>query len=178
MAVGDVDADGDPDLVLANRDGQANQILLNDGFLDFREAREFGTGSDETRSVVLDDLDGDGILDIVAANIGEPNGVYLGLGEGRFEEGIPFGTNEQTYAVAVADLDGDGDADIVVGNVRGPNAVYLNDGTGRTWTEQRVGDEAESTYGIATADLDGDGYPDIGFANSGAVNRIFINVGR
>ncbi|MGD2123554.1 MAG: VCBS repeat-containing protein, partial [Gemmatimonadota bacterium] len=104
--------------------------------------------------------------------------VYLGLGSGRFEEGIPFGADEHTYAAAVADMDRDGDADIVVGNVQGQNAVYLNDGSGRVWVEQKVGEEAEATYGVATADLDGDGYPDIGFANSEAVNRLFFNVGR
>jgi hypothetical protein len=178
VAVGDIDADGDQDLVLANRDGQANQTLLNDGDLDFDEVREFGSVSDETRSVALADFNGDGIPDIVAANIGEPNAVYLGRGDGRFEDGIAFGGNENTYAAAVADLDRDGDTDIVVGNVQGPNAVYFNDGSGRVWSEQKVGEEAESTYGVATADLNGDGYPDIGFANSEAVNRIFFNVGR
>lgn len=176
VAAGDLDADGDPDLVLSKRDAPANQILLNDGSLHFGEAMEFGTVSDETRSVALADLDGDGALDIVAVNIGQPNAVYLGLGGGRFQEGIPFGADEHTYTAVVADMDGDGDVDIVVGNVGSPNAVYFNDGSGRVWSEQKVGDEAESTCGVATADLDGDGYLDIGFANSEAVNRIFFNV--
>ena len=51
---------------------------------EHREVRTFGTGSDETRSVAVADLNGDGVLDIVAGNIGEPNAVYLGLGDGRF----------------------------------------------------------------------------------------------
>ena len=171
-----MDSDGDPDLVLANRDGQANQILVNDGSLGFDEVVEFGTGSDETRSVVVADLNLDGILDIVAANIGEPNATYLGLGGGRFGDGIPFGGDDQTYAAAVTDVDGDGDGDIIIGNVQGQNAVYLNGGSGRAWTEILVGDEAEATYGVGVADLDGDGYPEIGFANSGAANRLFMNV--
>ena len=82
VAIADIDNDGDVDLVLANRDGQANQILLNDGELNFDEVREFGTGSDETRSVVLADLNSDGALDIVAGNIGEPNAVYLAVRRG------------------------------------------------------------------------------------------------
>jgi hypothetical protein len=38
-----VDRDGDPDLVLANRDGQGNHILLNDGHLSFEEQLDYGT---------------------------------------------------------------------------------------------------------------------------------------
>ena len=174
----DVDGDGDPDLVLANRDGQANQILFNDGALGFDEVREFGTGSDETRGVALADFNADGVLDIVAVNIGEPNAVYLGTGGGRFDAGTTFGADERSYSVAVADLDGDGDEDLVVGNVGERNAVYFNDGTGRGWTELLVGEEAEATYGVAAADVDGDGLPELGFANSEALNRLFMNVGR
>ncbi|MGB1779751.1 MAG: FG-GAP repeat domain-containing protein, partial [Longimicrobiales bacterium] len=77
--------------------------------------REFGTGSDETRSVVLADLNEDGMLDIVAANIGEPNAVYLADAPGQFGQGIAFGRDEGTYAATVVDVDRDGDLDIVVG---------------------------------------------------------------
>ena len=162
--------------MLANRDGQANQVLLNDGALGFSEERPFGTGGDETRSVFLADLNDDGVLDIVAVNIGEPNAVYLGRGNGRFEDGIPFGDAERSYAVVTADLDRDGDDDIVVANVAGRNAVYWNDGSARQWTVQWLGDEADNSYGVDAADLNGDGYPEIGVANSGAFNRLFLNV--
>ena len=174
--MGDVDQDGDVDLVLANRDGQANQILFNDGALGFAEVREFGTGSDETRAVALADLNADGLVDIVAVNIGEPNGVYLGAGDGTFGDGAMFGADEMSYAVVTTDVDNDGDQDVVVANVAGPNALYLNDGTGTSWTEQWLGEEANSSYGVTVGDLTGDGFPEIGFANSGAVNRLFMNI--
>jgi hypothetical protein len=176
VAVGDVDGDGDEDLVLANRDGQANQILINDGRLGFEESLVYGTGSDETRSAQLADVNGDGFPDIVTVNIGEPNGVYLGDGAGGFGPGTSFGGSEQSYALAISDVDGDGDVDIIVANVSGPNAFYRNDGTGTGWTEQWLGEHAEATYGVAVADLNGDGFPDLGFANSGGPNRLFLNV--
>ena len=178
VAVGDVDGDGDPDLVLANRDGQANHVLLNDGALGFGERRPFGTGSDETRSVALADLNGDGILDIVAANIGEPNGLYLGKGDGSFQPETSFGGSEQSYGAVVTDVDQDGDEDIVIANVRDRNAVYLNPGTaGGEWDGMWLGEEAATTYGLAAGDLTGDGYPELGFANSGSLNRLFMNLG-
>lgn len=176
VAIGDVDADGDPDLVLANRDGQANQILFNDGSLDFTRASEFGTGSDETRSVAVADLNDDGALDIVAGNIGEPNAVYLGRGDGSFDFGATFGEAERTYAIATVDLDRDGDLDIVASQVRGPNTVYFNEGRATRWTEVWLGQEASDSYGVRTGDLNGDGFPEIGFANSGSFNRLFMNV--
>ncbi|NIS28447.1 MAG: VCBS repeat-containing protein, partial [Actinobacteria bacterium] len=46
---------------------QANRVLLQDGHLDFQRSRPYGTGSDETRSAALADLNGDGHLDIVTA---------------------------------------------------------------------------------------------------------------
>ena len=175
VAVGDVDADGDVDLVLANRDGQANQILLNDGALGFRESGTFGTGHDETRAVALADLNGDGFLDIVAVNIGEPNAVYLGAGDGTFAEGAPFGAAEESYAVATSDVDLDGDLDVVVANVGERSALYLNDGTGKGWTGAWLGEERVDAYGVAVGDLTGDRYPEVGLAVSGGVNRIFLN---
>lgn len=176
VAVGDVDGDGDADLVLANRDGQANQILISDGALGFVDARTFGTGRDETRAVALADLNGDGVRDIVAVNIGEPNAVYLGAGDGTFSDGVSFGGDEESYAVATADVDLDGDLDLVVGNVGARSAVYLNDGTGAGWTVLWLGDEPADAYGVAVGDLTGDGYPEVGLAISGGYNRLFLNV--
>ncbi len=123
----DLNADGRPDLTLANRNGQPNFVYLNTGDATFDDRRPFGTGSDETRSVAIGDLNGDGHLDIVTANIGEANGVYFGDGTGNFDDaGVRFGrTDGQTYAVVLADLDGDGDQDIVVGNVQAENAALF-----------------------------------------------------
>ena len=50
----------------------------------FDERRVYGTGRDATRGVALADVDGDGHLDILNANIGQPNAVYFGDGSGGF----------------------------------------------------------------------------------------------
>ena len=96
----DMDADGDLDLILANRDFQQNYVYLNNGALDFSVRLPFGTGSDNTRSVAVSDINSDGILDIILANIDEPNRIYFGSDEVPYSEWIEFdASNSKSYAV-------------------------------------------------------------------------------
>ena len=50
VAVADVNGDGLPDLVLANRDGQANELLINDGDVRFKKPISLGDRRNETRA--------------------------------------------------------------------------------------------------------------------------------
>jgi L-ascorbate metabolism protein UlaG (beta-lactamase superfamily) len=178
VAAADVDADGDLDLVVANRDGQPNFVYLNDGHGDFGSSVPYGSGHDETRSVAVSDMNGDDRLDIVAGNIGEPNAVYYADGAGGFERGPEFGRDsDNTYSIAVADLDLDGDPDVVAGNVGSQNAVYFND-PALGFTEERFGCDECATYTVAIGDVNGDGYPDVATANSGSENTVYVNVPR
>ena len=65
VAFGDVDGDGDYDL-LTGGDGGANEVLLNDGTGIFSSARSFLGG--KSNAVALGDMDGDGDLDAVVGN--------------------------------------------------------------------------------------------------------------
>ena len=88
---------------MANSSEQ-NAAYLNDGAGNFTAGtKNFGTGSDVTRVVVLADIDGDGDLDAAAGNNGGQNVVYLNDGAGNFTAGTNnFGTgNELTHALNV-----------------------------------------------------------------------------
>lgn len=176
VAVADLNRDGHPDLVLANRDAQPNAVLLGEGGARFTRRVPFGTGRDESRAVAVADLDGDGQLDWVTGNIGQPNALHLGDGAGGVRETVELGRADgRTYALALADMDLDGDLDVVVGNAGQEGAVHLNGGDGRSWSEVRFGEPGRVTYGLAVGDLNGDGFPDIASANSGAVNSIHLS---
>ena len=74
VALGDMDGDGDVDLVVGNSSQKSKLYLNIGGDKIFDEGTAFGSGSDNTRSVAL--ADGDGDLDLVVGNY-QSNKLYL-----------------------------------------------------------------------------------------------------
>ena len=119
-------------------------------------------------------MNGDGTQDIVAANIGEKNRIYLNQGNGKFEEFITFGSlRDKTMSIALGDLDGDGDLDIVTGNNNSKNHYYIN--SGEKFKLNYFSEDNKITYGISLGDLNNNGRLDVIESNSGDVNKIFFN---
>ena len=79
-------------------------------------------------AVRLADLDLDGDLDIVVANVAAQNAVYFNRGnEGRDFDEFRFGCPDcATYGVAAGDLNGDGFPEIVTANSGAPNGLFAN----------------------------------------------------
>ena len=179
VEVGDVNGDGNNDLVLANRDGQPNAWLLNDGKLKFSSAIPFGNPQSQSRAVVVGDFNGDDKLDWAVGNIGQPNRLFLGDGKGGVASEVEFGqVAYRTYCLSSADIDLDGDLDLVAGNVGQANKVFFNEDAENkkpNFREEAFGDESSATYGLCLGDLNGDGLPDIATANSDATNHVFLN---
>ena len=198
VALGDVDSDGDLDLVLGNYTsyGQQNRLYLNDGtgtFTDATAAR-MPAARDQTHAVALGDVDGDGDLDLVFGNsdssfqsYGRQNRLYMNDGTGIFTAGRLPHVSDGTYAVALGDVDGDGDLDLVFGNAvftvpfRWANLLYLNDGTGTyTVAGAQLPADSDVTMAVALGDVDGDGDLDLVFGNYtsyGQQNRLYLNDG-
>ncbi len=167
-SIGDLDGDGDPDIVLAK--GRhwplLDLVLVNDGKGGFGERHPLGTEADRSYTAALTDLDGDKDLDMVVGNDRpDPKRIYFNDGHGRFMAGGTFGKPAwSTRNVTVADLDGDQRPDIVVANRGGPdnlsqNVVCRNDGHGRFPACEVL--SADSATTIAAADIDGNGTIDL-----------------
>jgi hypothetical protein len=174
VAVGDVDADGDLDIVAGN-DGALDRLYLNDGNGAFAGAGLPVGGAAaterETTSVALADLDRDGRLDLVVGTRGGETLAFLNdreAGAPRQAEGSdPWDTTtgesvgsdaDDTAAVALGDLEGDGDTDVVVINDGQENRFLLNDGSGRFGDGQTLGTAADGrTVDVALGDVDADG---------------------
>ncbi|VAW70978.1 hypothetical protein MNBD_GAMMA09-77 [hydrothermal vent metagenome] len=189
VVLGDVDGDQDLDLVVANDGDQANRVYINNlnnnGPGVFTDSGQ-SLGANDSRSVVLGDVDGDTYLDIVVANYIEGNQVYLNdaKGSGNFSAfGSGIGKAAST-SIALGDVDGDvglnrkKDLDLVVANLSQGNQVFNNNGQGvfTDDTQQFLG--LNITLSVVLGDVDGDQYLDMVVANANKKgNLIYINNG-
>ena len=133
--------------------------------LRFYEQPRLAVG-DSPESVVLGDVDGDGVLDIVTANADSDDvSVLLGLGDGSFHEQARSGVGNRPESVVLGDVDGDGSLDIVTANTNSDDVsvlLGLGDGSFHEQARFSVGNHPKS---VALGDLNGDGILDIVTAN-------------
>jgi hypothetical protein len=195
LTVGDLNADGYPELVNANCSSAGNDITVyvnnkNGTFGDntgtgvyYNAAMSGGTNSAPadvyTNAVTIADVNGDGMADIVATNIysGDVT-ILLGNGDGTVNVptvGYSNGGYQEDYGYTlpaiVGDFNGDGYADIVV-----PDQMFsfaylrgYGDGTFRAAPNYYVptpNQYAEPyAVGIASGDFNKDGHPDFVIAD-------------
>ncbi|HET6202411.1 MAG TPA: VCBS repeat-containing protein [Planctomycetota bacterium] len=157
VALGDVDGDGDLDLLLGNED--LDRLYLNGGLGLFRIApSNLPAVVDDTYALALGDVDGDGDFDLLLGNNGQSR-LYLNDGSGVLADAtgqLPT-LSDATRALALGDVDGDGDLDEFIGNI-GQDRLYLNGGAGAfSNATSLLPLDADSSYAVALGDLDGDG---------------------
>lgn len=183
VTLGDVDSDGDLDVVFGNKDGQ-NRLYLNNGSGVFSDVTEIHLpgDADNSRGVTISDVDGDDDMDIIFANGMEgQNKLYINDGFGVFSDTtttrLPV-VNYWSLDIAVGDVDGDRDSDIIFADFT-KNKLYLNDGFGvfTDVTSTHLPAEKGGSLGVALGDMDGDGDPELIFANS-SDDTLYINLGR
>ena len=119
-------------------------------------------------SVAIADVNHDGKLDIMVANIGGGNiSVLLGDGRGHFSSapGSPFACGKSPNDIAVADMNGDGNLDLVIANTGTPYiSILLGDGKGGFRPSPHSPFSTQShphVHGVAVADFNGDGKLDV-----------------
>jgi hypothetical protein len=179
LAAGDLDKDGDLDLVFASID-RPSTILWNEGGLEFTPEE---IDDPLTRGAAAVDVDGDGWLDLLFTHTTQNKVSYwrnLGdtTGESHFTRVDLPGVDHYAYAMAWADLVGDPALDLVTGSYdtdlegQGASASELEQRSGIVVYEQVDGimlpqvltKEAEN-LALALVDLNADGLQDIWAAN-------------
>jgi hypothetical protein len=179
ILAGDVNGDGNLDVIAVNFDTQKNRVYINNGTLDpFNGVSGYDISSDvlDTKAGALGDLNGDGHLDFVAGNSGAQTRFHLNDGTGTFSAGLDVSyDNLAFWSLALGDLDGDGDLDIVAG-VEGANRFYLNRGDASFEEGLDVFPNNKNTRAVVLADFDRDGALDVvaGNASSG-INKFYSN---
>ena len=174
-----------------------NQLILNtgtsdgDGMIVFEDPIDLPGGSRSTYAISAADFDGDGFVDLIFGNFGQPNQLLMNSG-GTIGDGATFDTVlslpaagiSLTYAVAAGDVDGDGFVDLIIGNWNEPNQLYMNGGT----TDENGTPVVRGLHyfpstsntnivSIAIADMNDDGHNDLIFGNVDQGNQMFINIG-
>jgi hypothetical protein len=180
LAIGDVNRDGLPDVVLGNSGTQGQDFLwLNDaarpGYFVDVTATHLPVVNDATQDIALADLDGDGDLDMVVANEVPPNRLLLNDGKGKFTEAsdrLWLAVELHTREVHVFDATKDGKPDILFlnltsnnrGREKDPQArLLVNDGRGRfiDETTARLPRNTFSSWGGEVVDFNDDGHLDL-----------------
>lgn len=170
VAVADLNADGKPDLVVANQGTNTVAVLLGNGDGTFQPPLTYDPGGVHPSSVAVADLDGDGRPDLVVATAGNGDiGVLLGNGDGTFQSAkIYLSGGVEDNAIAVADMNHDGAPDLIVtgisNNGDGAVGVLLGNGDGTfqsVRTETIGGAGGAGIPAVAVADVNGDGKLDV-----------------
>ncbi len=203
-AFGDIDADGDLDVLVGVLGGAFNpnrttidnlHFLRNvdDGFeaVTARYVTSVDAGSESIASFV--DLDGDGDLDLWLSNKIDPTNLKTSLiyefenvGDARRPDFVLRGpldfTGSYHYAPAFADLDNDGDLDLLMGTWRDELMFYRNDGS-REAPNFVLADSAlvEITRGSnatpTLVDIDADDDFDLFVGEASGTINFYLNVG-
>ena len=163
---GDVDDDGDEDLVMTELTSEGSNLYLNDGtgvFTDVSARSMIGPASLPFTGfgTAWFDFDNDSRLDLLALNgtvqiieslrqardtfpMHQRKQLLRNVGNVRFEDvtaraGAAFSMSEVGRGAAFGDVDNDGDVDVLVGNNNGPTRLLINHATdGHHWLGLRL----------------------------------------
>jgi hypothetical protein len=180
VSPGDFNGDGKTDLFVLNY--ESYNVLTATGGGNFNVSSVFVSGVSGFVPPAVGDLNKDGKLDVVFS-IGVPR-VYLGRGDGTFQEGRTLWTPLQGYqgvvpgpgSLTLGDVDGDGNLDLL-GVMGRPDVVVVYYGLGDGSFQDPVGYPTATTkQKVVVADVNHDGRMDFVLADTNYVS-VMYNLG-
>lgn len=193
IRAGDLDSDGDMDLIAVDRINGQMFIFINDGSGFFNSAPQSCLpvldGIDSYTDMVLADFDGSGSADMaISSSASQSVVLLLNSGTGSFSDATGSkmaAVSMDASALDAGDVDNDGDIDIVVASRDSKDVLLLNDGSGSFTPDSRFDLPAiiDGSSDILFCDIDSDGDLDIVTSNNAKIgdseltNRIYLNNG-
>ena len=192
LAVGDLDGNGLPDLVLGALRGTTS-ILYNQGAFRFVRRDLVDADSEipdtETRAITIVDADRDGRRDIVTTHTRGGVTLWHGNADGSFTSNAIEELVAPSYAMFWDDLDGDGDLDLVTASYDAMLEAELKDsflnspGGGLTVYRESNGkripqrvNRATQSLAMTMFDINGDGHRDLVVGNDFGVPDMFFTL--
>lgn len=174
LAIGDVDGDGDLDVVAPRAYANGGFVLLrNEGGGRFGAPQTYA-GTGRATGIVMADFNADGRLDVAltdsdALTTGNTVSIYFGNGTSSTfapRQAVSVGTGAVVpVGIAAADFDGDGDVDLAVAGYgyvgTGSSVILLRNSGNGTFAAPISFPSGEGPYDLAVGDLTGDGRPDL-----------------
>ena len=175
VATGDLNGDGNLDLVTDSWGNDQVAVLFGDGRGSFNTSGTLlDVGKMPYQRVRVGDINGDGKSDIITTNLeGDNVTILLGDGRGGFKQstGSPFPCGDSPFNFAIGDVNGDGKPDLAIVNSPSSTAdrhgkdgltILLGDGAGgfrilagSPFATDRIPNR------VAIGDVNGDGVADI-----------------
>ena len=175
--IGDCNLDGKPDIIVASAVDNIVSIFPNTstpGNLSFSTRQDLSVSSSGFPvSVIISDLDGDGMPDLACANtLTASVSVFRNTGTAggapSFAANVDFMVGNGPNQLVVADMDGDGKPDLATANAS-DNTISLLRNTSTSGSVQFTHPPdvpgSNGAWSLVMGDFDGDGKPDLASVN-------------
>ncbi len=167
LASVDLNTDGYPDLVLDNLSSNHVTVLLNQGNGTFSSPSSYAAGP-EPIGIAIADFNGDGHLDVIAADnaVDGVIALLLGNGDGTLQAAPVRRSGFSPTSLATGDFNGDGRLDLVTGSSVTPPPSGIGTGTvmlgnaDGTFQAPKIW-STSAISAVAVGDFDGDGNLDL-----------------